>query len=127
MSEIDIKSIEKEIDNFVVKVVNLFCDNRAKTFIFASELLKNELLQNPTSWNDYHLNSGFIISMLYNYVNNNDPENFVYLLMCSTSLLEPSLKLKNGVDDKKIDNITQLCSEVYYFIDKSIESKSSVL
>jgi hypothetical protein len=113
MSVINFIEIERNIDTFVIGVVNLFTDKRIDTFKSAIKIINEKLISNPDSFTDYHDNLEHIIGNLIFLVSQEDTVGFVTFILCVTHLAEVTIKLDEAIDFEKVQIITELSGELY--------------
>ena len=93
METYDFTEFEKEIDNTVISLVNLFCKKDEElTIREAKNVIKTKLMFDPNSYKDYKNDSFNFISTLLSSAKCNNLDVFINVLISGTFLLESFIK-----------------------------------
>jgi len=98
---------ETLLDNFVVESVKILTDVNNINIDEAMTILNKS-----DDFTDYHLNILHIIPSLSYYIQCNNNENFINMVLHSTFLASSFIKLDDNEDSVKIELLTDLCTNL---------------
>lgn len=108
MISYDFIDLEKKLDFAVIKMVSVFGFKEVTSISEAKSIIKNVLIKNKNTYNDYSDDSFRVISILISKIMASDIEGFVNILFSTTFLLESYLKS----DDDTIDQISIIVGDL---------------
>lgn len=101
----DFKALEVELDKAVIQSFNILTGNNLEDINEVKDKIKNELLINPDSYIDYKSISFDVSSQLLSTSTANDIEEFCFVFLSSTFLLEKYLLICDE-DESKLNSIS---------------------